>query len=85
MKLKHRALFFYFDILRQFNNHLPSVREAKWAVQFGWKFTRGVETAICLYSIGWTLETIAARLHVTRERVRQLVLKGCRNARLFVS
>ena len=69
----------YFKLLRFFNNHLPSKMEARYALEkHGDKMTLNINSVTRLYSEGMTLEQIGENMYFTRERARQMLMKGCR-------
>ena len=67
----------YFWAYRKFND-LPSRLEANHALVY--KHTARIHWALEWYGRGYTLEEIAKLEKVTRERVRQMIMKGCRTA-----
>lgn len=66
----------YYRLYRHFNDHMPCRQEVVEALKY--RHTANIDIALNYYSSGYTLEEIARALGVTRERVRQLILKGCR-------
>ncbi len=68
-----------FWIYRKLNDGMPSreeARRARWNAS-----TYRFAFVLDRYSDGRTLEEIAKELEVTRERIRQMVMKGCRQNR----
>ena len=81
--MKRKLLFLYFDFLRYFNDGDPSMKEVSWATS---KLTVDdisykIVISMIYYEIGNSLERIADAQKVTRERIRQHILKGCSVAR----
>jgi len=71
----------YFWFLRKLNDGVPSRVECEWALSKHMPYSDGIAHAIKCYVAGLTLEQVADLLGVTRERIRQYLLKGCRDAR----
>lgn len=58
---------------------MPCRQEIVEALEY--KHTDRIDSVLKYYSSGHTLEEIANIHGVTRERVRQLIMKGCRKLR----
>lgn len=70
----------YFDILRMFNKGEPSRKEADWALG-KFKHTDRITHVLMCYADGLTYEQVGDLMKCTRERIRQIVRKGVRQAR----
>lgn len=81
----NKLRFFYFDILRKFNDDLPSKKELEWVYIHiylnGIKLSPRISDALTDVVHDHTLEDAAKNQNVTRERIRQYLLKACRIAR----
>lgn len=82
----NKLRFFYFDLLRRFRDNEPSLQELNWAWNKLFRRKNGITNVLIMTSLsyrceGFTLEEIADRQGVTRERIRQHILKACRMAR----
>lgn len=70
---------YYFKLLRVFNNDLPSRIEAQYALDhYSDKMALRIHDVTRLYADGLTLEEIGSGFGFTRERARQMLMKGCR-------
>ena len=75
---------FTFWLYRKRYDGVPSRKEVDWALcTYAMHMGRHVENAMIAYSIGLDIDDIAWTMNVPRERIRQLILKGCRLARKF--
>lgn len=65
---------------RKFNDNFPSHEEVKYYVSSMASdlLTRRIHTATVEYANGKSMEDIADSLNLTRERIRQMILKGMR-------
>lgn len=68
-----------FQLLRKFNDGEPSRAEVVWALEHV-SLTMRIMSVMLMYSEGENYDTIATHHGVTRERVRQLIQKGVRDA-----
>lgn len=59
----------------------PGQAECKWAISVGPIHTKRIFSVLRRRAEGQTIEQIAAEEKVTRERIRQIVMKGCRQSR----
>lgn len=67
----------YYRPYRRFNDHMPCKMEVAEALER--KQTPRITLVLNLYFSGYTIEEIAEiHMGVTRERVRQILMKGCR-------
>jgi hypothetical protein len=82
--MKLLLLKFKFWVIRKFNDNYPGKAEVKWAIG-EYKHTAGILSAMKKYSFGQDLQAIATEAKVTRERVRQMILKGVYSAHRTVS
>ena len=70
---------FYYRLLRKFNDDIPTRTEVEYNLDIKHKLNSQIYLAMFRYSCGQEIEEIADRLNITRERVRQYLLKGCRD------
>ena len=68
-----RTLYFY--ILRKFNDGNPSRSEVAYCLKK--PHTLRIRYAMTHYIMGKSYEEIAKEMGCTRERIRQLLIKGC--------
>lgn len=73
-----------FKIHRIFNEGLPCQLEAQWYLVNRTQ-SRVIRQVLIYWIYDWTLVEISEELKVTRERVRQCLLKGCRDVRSYDS
>ncbi len=71
--------FIWFRILRWWYGEV-SPQEAKWAI-LNYNHTTRIYLALAYKSMNRDYHTISKTLGCTRERVRQMILKGIRQAR----
>jgi predicted DNA-binding protein YlxM (UPF0122 family) len=76
---------FYFKFLRLLNRGEPSVTEVQYVLLGKYRLTddmsptkKRTSLILCWYSIGESLDDIAKRYNVPRERIRQIIRKACR-------
>lgn len=67
-----------FKLFRLFNDGKPSRVEASWKAQKYLHNNRVKQALVGYGMLNMSLEDIAKDMNCTRERVRQLILKGCR-------
>ena len=82
--MSNKLLFLYFDFLRYFNDGVPSEKECYWASTKTIRLSPNAKIAVFAYANGRSLEEIAEAQNVTRERIRQYLMKACRTARIMV-
>lgn len=81
LTLKHEIDYmFYFWLYRKFNDGIPCKSEALKAIPCFNKHSE-IRLILDLYSQGYSIDVISQDLNLTRERVRQYLIKGARIAR----
>ena len=73
----------FFLLLFRLNDNYPSRFEVEWALGTGFQTTPRIYLAMMLYITSkdrFGVERAAQRLGCTRERIRQMIIKGCRQA-----
>ena len=69
----------YFKLLRKLNDGVPSTTEVVFVLRTKDIKNTKILQSMAMYSVGASLEEIATFQDVTRERIRQHLLKGCRH------
>jgi hypothetical protein len=70
----------WFDFMRKFNANAPGLIEARWAIK-RCSHADEINRVLSLRSKGKSLMKIAAHESTSEEHVRQLLLKGAKQAR----
>lgn len=78
-----KFLFLYFDFLRWLNDYDPTHKESRWAAKQDVNLTDREMRWLGWHACGASLELIATGPfeQVTRERVRQVIMKAQRKVR----
>lgn len=66
-----------YKAIRIFYNGIPSPGEVTYKLKTKTKISPQIQISMGLYSMGYSIEEIAKKMKVTRERIRQYLIKGC--------
>lgn len=79
----HKIMFLFFDLLKWKDGVIHPL-EAKWSLNVKDKYNEKIKIALSMRAKGQDIEVIARKLKFTRERIRQLLIMGAKQARATI-